>query len=372
MRRYVFAAGAVAASALLRLLLDPVFKDESPMLAFVVGVAVAALYGGRGPGLFATALSIVVGQYHFVGTRYTFVPTSSLEILRQVLFAFEGVVIAYLSGRLRDSLEQDKVLTESVQRHNDQLEAEVWRRTAELARSNAALETFAHTISHDIRTPLRSIRGLASIIEQDFAPHLPPDGREYTGRIAAAALRLEALVNNLMAYTRLGQGEIQPEPVSLDRLAEQVVRELTEEIRHDHVGVEVAPNLGSVMAHRDTLGLILANLITNGLKYVAPNRAPLVCVSAVPVGPMVRVAVRDNGIGVAEHDRERIFQPFERPHNRGVYPGSGLGLALVARGVERMGGRYGVNSDGESGSEFWIELPAVREGAPGASTDPAR
>jgi signal transduction histidine kinase len=367
MRRYAIAAGAVAASALLRLLLDPLFKGESPMLAFVVGVAVAALYGGRGPGFFATALSIVVGQYYFVGTRYTFVPNSNLEIVRQVLFAFEGVVIAYLSGRLRDSLEQNRVLTESMQRHNEELEAEVWRRTGELARSNAALETFAHTISHDIRAPLRSIRGLAGIIEQDFAPHLPADGREYTGRIAAAALRLEALVNNLMAYTRLGQGEIQPEPVSLDRLAE-----LTEEIRHDHVGVEVAPNLGSVMAHRDTLGLILANLITNGLKYVAPNRAPLVRVSAVPAGPMVRVAVRDNGIGVAEDDRERIFQPFERPHNRGVYPGSGLGLALVARGVERMGGRYGVNSDGESGSEFWIELPAVREGAPGASIDPAR
>jgi signal transduction histidine kinase len=372
MMRYVMAAGAVAASALVRQLLDPIFRDESPMLAFVVGVAVAALYGGRAPGLFATGLSIVVGQYYFVGTRGTFVPGSSLEIVRQALFAFEGLVISYLSGRLRDSLEENKVLTERVQRHNEELEGEVWRRTGELARSNEALETFAHTISHDIRAPLRSIRGFANIIEQDFAPHLPANGREYTGRIAAAALRLEALVNNLLAYTRLGRREIQPEPISLDRLAEQVVQELEEEIRQDHADVEVARNLGSVMAHRDTLGLILANLITNGLKYVAPDRPPFVRVSAVALGPMVRLAVSDNGIGIAENDRERIFQPFERLHNRGAYPGSGLGLALVARGVERMGGRYGVESDGESGSEFWIELPAAREGAAGASTDPAR
>jgi signal transduction histidine kinase len=371
-RCYVVAAGAVVASAFLRLVLDPVFGDESPMLAFVVGVAVAALYGGRGPGLFATAFSVVLGQYYFVGTRYTFVPNSTLEIVRQALFAFEGVVISYLSGLLRDSVEENRVLTERVRRHNEELEGEVRRRTGELARSNEALETFVHTISHDIRAPLRSIRGFANIIEQDFATHLPAGGREYTSRIAAAALRLDALVNNLLAYTRLGQREIQPEPVSLDRLTEQVVQDLDEEIQHDRAGVEVAPNLGSVMAHRDTLGLILTNLITNGLKYVAAGRAPHVRVSAVAAGPMVRLVVSDNGIGVAHEDRRRIFQPFERLHNRGVYPGSGLGLALVARGIERMGGHCGVESDGHNGSDFWIELPATWQGAADASTDSAR
>jgi signal transduction histidine kinase len=358
MGRYLIAIVAVAASGLLRLLLTPLLNNEAPMLAFVVGVAVAAILGGFGPGLLATGLSILVGEWFFIEPRYSLIPASTLEATRLGLFTFEGLVIAYAGGRVR--------------RHTKELDAEVLRRTLELERSNEALETFAHTISHDIRAPLRSIRGFAEIIEEDYAAHLPADGRDYTGRIAAAAHRLESLVNNLLAYTRLGRREIAAEPVAIDRLLQQVVHDMAEEVRQAGGRIETHGAFGAVLAHRETLALILTNLISNALKFVPRGTPPLVQVTGSLTGTLQRISVRDNGIGLAAADRARVFQPFERLHSRDVYAGSGLGLALVARGVERIGGRYGVESNAGGGSEFWLELPLVAGGADSGSTDPAR
>jgi signal transduction histidine kinase len=123
--------------------------------------------------------------------------------------------------------------------------------------------------------------------------------------------------------------------------------------------VEVEAELGEVLAHRDTTGLIFANLISNGLKFVPRDRAPRVRVGAQRRAGRIRVSVSDNGIGIAASDRTRVFQPFERLPTADVYAGSGLGLALVARGVERMNGCYGVDTNHEGGTDFWFELPAA-------------
>jgi K+-sensing histidine kinase KdpD len=372
MSRYLIAVAAVVGSALLRLILDPIFLTESPMLAFVVGVAVTSLYGGLWPGLFATVLSIIVGDYLFIEPRMTFGIWSTLDVTRMALFAFEGVVIAYLSGLRHESLEANRVLAEQIQRHNEQLDAEVRRRTAELQRSNEALETFVHTISHDLRAPLRSIRGFADIIREDFGAQLADKGCEYTERISGAVHRLEALVHNLLVYTKLQQHEITFETVSLDRIARDVLQDMADDIQRAGGRVEIDPNLGDVLAHADTLGLILINLISNGLKFVPHGRAPHVRIAAERRGRMIRVTVSDNGIGVARDDRARVFKAFERLQTQDAYAGSGLGLALVARGVERMNGTYGVEATDGSGSDFWFQLPAVLSEDSDGGSDLAR
>jgi K+-sensing histidine kinase KdpD len=355
---YLIAVAAVAASTLLRVLLDPIFITESPMLAFVVGVVVASLYGGMWPGLCATILSLVVGDYLFIEPRMTFGVWSTLDVARVTLFTFEGVVIAYLSGQRRDTLEANRVLAEQVREHNKELDAEVRRRTAELQQSNEALETFVHTMSHDLTAPLRSIRGFADIIQQDFAGSLSKKGRHYTDRIADAVHRLEVLTHNLLAYTKLPQREIAFEAVSLDRIVCHVVHDMDEDISRVAGRVDVASELGDVFAHRDTVGLIFANLISNGLKFVPCGRAPRLRIGAERRAGQIRVTVSDNGIGIQPHDRARVFHPFERLQTAEAYAGTGLGLALVARGVERMNGMCGVNSSNAGGSEFWFELPA--------------
>ena len=329
------------------------------MLLFVLGVSVAAVRGGLEAGIAATLLSIPVGFYLFVEPRYALLPTRVEDWARLVVFLVEGVIISVAAGR--------------VVREKARLEEIVGTRTSELRESNEALEGFAHTISHDMRAPLRSMRGFAEILEQEYADRLPPEAREFTGRIVAAALRLDELVNNLLAYTRLGHGTMTPEPVALKAVIDDALAQLAPEIASSHARVVVEYNaLGTVKGHRDTIAMMIANLISNAIKYVPRDRQPEVTLGCRRVDGHLRLTVRDNGIGIAAADRDRIFMAFERLHARDGYPGTGLGLAIVARGAERMHGRYGVDSDGSRGSEFWIELPAARTEARHVSPDPAR
>lgn len=240
-RPYLAAVVSVIAMAGVRQLLDPLLGRDAPMLLFVFAVVIASLRHGTAAGVVATILSLPVGAYLFIEPRYTFAPTRPEDIVRLVLFTIEGLAIAYAAG--------------SMQRHSRELEAEVERRTHdlraqanELQASNEALETFAHTISHDIRAPLRSIRTFGEILQEDFGTQLPDVARDYTARIAMAAQRLEELVNNLLAYTRLGRRAVPPEPVSLDRVVAAAVSHLEAEIRHAQASITIASQpLGAVV-----------------------------------------------------------------------------------------------------------------------------
>jgi signal transduction histidine kinase len=351
---------AVVASTVIRLLLDPLLGTDAPMLIYVLGVSLASVQAGVAAGVLATLISIPVGALFFIEPRAAFLPTRTEDYVRLVVFALEGLFIAYATGQLRGQVDEKLRLTEQVRRQNQALEAEVERRTAELQASNAALETFAHTISHDLRAPLRSIRGFSEILDEDFAATLPEEARGYTARIAAAAHRLEELVANLLAYTRLGRQGLSEEPVSLDRVVPAVLADMAGDIRHAQgaVTIETSP-LGVVRGHPDTIALMVSNLVSNALKFVQPGTHPRVAIATRRSGDYLRLSVRDEGIGVPAEDQRAIFAPFERLHSHQTYAGTGLGLALVARGAERMGGRYGVTSSGSSGSEFWVELPAT-------------
>ena len=326
------------------------------MLVYVLGVSMAAVQAGVRAGVLATVMSIPVGTLLFIEPRGAFIPTRSEDFVRLIVFALEGLFIAYATGQLRGHLDQNQRLAEEIRRHNEELESEVARRTIELQESNDALETFAHTISHDIRAPLRSIRGFAEALDEDFVAVLPAGARDYTSRVAAAAHRLEELVGNLLAYTRLSRRAIAHEPVSLDRIVAGVLAEMESDVRRAHGVITVgdAP-LGVVVGHADTIALMVANLVSNALKFVRPGVAPQVTIDSRSINGYVRLSVRDNGIGVPKEDQQAIFAPFERLHSHQEFAGTGLGLALVARGAERMDGRSGVLSDGVDGSEFWID-----------------
>ena len=365
---YVIAALAVAASTAIRQLIHPLLGRDAPMLVYVLGVSIAAVQGGMRAGILATLASIPIGTLLFIAPRGTLIPTRDEDIVRLIVFALEGLLISYATGQLRSRLDENRQLAEQVRRQNQELEEQVDRRTAdlhsqaaELQASNEALETFAHTISHDIRAPLRSLRSFSEIIQEDFAPQLPDEARLYTTRISAAAHRLEELVENLLAYTRLGRRAIPPEPVSLDRLMAIVLSHMQSDIRHAQATVSVGNSLGVVIGHADTLELMMTNLISNAIKFTRAGEPANVAIESARANGHIRVSVRDRGIGVRHEDQAALFEPFGRLHSSQDYPGSGLGLALVARGAQRMGGRVGVSSDGVDGSEFWIELPAAPE-----------
>jgi PAS domain S-box-containing protein len=261
----------------------------------------------------------------------------------------------------RDLTECRKRL-ERMQLHTIQVETrstELERLTSALQEANRAMETFAYSVSHDLRAPLRAMWGFAEALEEDYRDKLDEQGRRYTRSVMDAARRMDLLIEDLLAYSRVSRTEMELAPVDLEAAVREGVHEVCTGDRRCMKSITVTAPLPSVIAHRPTLMQVLTNLLSNALKFVAPETRPQVRVFAEARDPRVRLWVEDNGLGIAPEHQTRIFLPFERLHGSGPYPGTGIGLAIVRRGVERMGGAAGVDSEPGCGSRFWIELPAA-------------
>jgi PAS domain S-box-containing protein len=276
--------------------------------------------------------------------------------------AVEGVSIAVLDIHARKRAEatlRDLAAT---------LERRVEERTQALSETVAELEAFAYSVSHDLRAPLRSMEGFAQALLEDHAKNLGPQGRRYAERIAAAAQRMDGLIGDLLEYSRLSRTDVTLRPVDLLPAIDGAMADVRDAIEHLGATVEIVTPMPGVLASPPVLRQVVANLVGNALKFIPPGEAPRVKVWAEQRGPKntagprcVRLWVEDNGIGVAPEHQERIFRVFERLHADSVYPGTGIGLAIVRRGAERMDGSAGVegHADGSRGSRFWVELPAA-------------
>ncbi|MGN6370304.1 MAG: sensor histidine kinase [Phycisphaerae bacterium] len=257
---------------------------------------------------------------------------------------------------LRDITERKQNEAE-IHSLNRDLENRVVERTAELRQVNQHLEAFAYTISHDLRAPLRAMQGFSQALLEDYGPSLDETARSYANRIAAAAARMDLLISDLLEFSRLQRIDLPLSPTPLDAVVDQALQQLEADIRARQARVHIDRPLPSVTAHPRTLVQIVANLISNGIKFVAPEKVPTLTIKALPENGRVRLSVEDNGIGISPQHHERIFRLFERLHGTESYPGTGIGLAIVQRGIERMHGSCGVQSTPGQGSLFWIELP---------------
>jgi len=228
---------------------------------------------------------------------------------------------------------------------------------AELARSNAELTRFADAAGHDLSEPLRTMRGLAELLEHRHAAALDDEGRELVGHILSAGARGEALVQAILAYARVGgEQAIADEPVDAAACVADVVRSLGERIADSGATVSVA-DLPVVRGDADLLGQLFQNLLSNALRFRADDAPPRIDIGATPEGTRWRFRVADNGIGVAPEDRERIFELFTRLRPS-AYPGTGTGLAVSRRIVERHGGQIHVEDNQPAGSVFSFTLSA--------------
>lgn len=245
--------------------------------------------------------------------------------------------------------------------HAQTLEKLVAERTAYLRQTVESLEGVAYTIAHDLRAPLRALNGYAQILQEDYGSRMDEEGLEYLRNIATSAARMDGLINDLLSYARLSHSKIPFEPVNLDEELGRILRELESEIANRGASIDVNPPLGIVTANRTVLSQLIVNLLTNSLKFVKPNVRPKVEIwSEVHTEPsgrgVIRLFIRDNGIGISKEHQEQIFGLFQRLHDQQTYPGTGLGLAIVRKGIERLGGKVSVESTPGEGSVFTLEL----------------
>jgi signal transduction histidine kinase len=233
------------------------------------------------------------------------------------------------------------------------------QRVSDLVEVNKELEAFNYSISHDLRGPLRSMQGFASALLEECDGQLGEVGREYASRIVNSGRYMDTLLRDLLAYSRLTAAELALAPIDLTPLLAAVIEQLQTEIKDKGATIHVEPALDCVMGHAPTLRHVFGNLIGNALKFVDGSIKPRVTIFTESGGDRVRVWVEDNGIGIAAEHQSRIFGLFERLHSGPTYSGTGVGLAIVRKGAERMGGRVGVESKLGKGSRFWVELPSL-------------
>jgi len=229
---------------------------------------------------------------------------------------------------------------------------------AGLQRSNAELQEFAYMASHDLQEPLRMVSSYVQLLEQRYAEALDDDAREFIGYAADGAKRMAMLINDLLAYSRVGTRVKPRDPVDCEGVLEDILANLEVTIKESGARVTHDP-LPQVMADEGQLARVLQNLVGNALKFC--DQAPEVHVSAEKTDGQWRLAVRDNGIGIAPDQRENVFVVFQRLHRRDEYAGTGMGLAISKRIVERHGGRIWVDSEPGKGSTFTFTIPERKE-----------
>ena len=236
------------------------------------------------------------------------------------------------------------------------LERTVVHRTAQLCETVAQLEAFSYSISHDMRSPLRAMHGYAKALLDDYGTKLDPEGVDALQRIQRASHRLDLLIRDVLAYSKVAKGELDLKPIALAPLLDDVIRE-NPDLEKARSCIAISEPLHTVLAHEAYLTQCLTNLLENGLKFVAPGSVPKVQVSTEAVNGHICVSIADNGIGIHPDHHKRIFKIFGRVHPEKRYPGTGIGLAIVKKAVARMSGETGFKSEVGKGSRFWFTLP---------------
>jgi signal transduction histidine kinase len=252
-------------------------------------------------------------------------------------------------------LMRERILAElsAVRSAHASLEA----RTEDLQRSNSELEQFAYVASHDLQEPLRKVASFCQLLQRRYAGRLDAKADEYIEHAVDGAKRMQALINDLLAFSRVGRTAQQREPVSLGLLLAQAWANLAPEVRRTKATIEQG-ELPVVLGEATLLTAVFQNLISNALKFRG-DQPPRVSVSAQRDGRNWLFAFSDNGIGIEPEYADRIFVIFQRLHDRVTYPGTGIGLAMVKKIIEYHGGQIWLDTEAISGARFFFTLPML-------------
>ncbi|TVT56982.1 MAG: PAS domain S-box protein [Azoarcus sp. PHD] len=265
----------------------------------------------------------------------------------------EGTVVI---GTLLDVTER-KTAEARIRQLNADLELRVEQRTNELAALNDELETFAYSVAHDLKAPLRGIDGYSHLLLEDHVDRLDEEGRLFIGNIRAGVKQMARLIDDLLAYSRMERRSLQRTSVNLATVLRGILAEHAAEIDENQVHIDVDVSDISVEVDPDGLAQVLRNLVGNALKYSRQARPAKIRIVARAEGDWCHLFVRDNGIGFDMKFHDRIFDIFQRLQRAEDYSGTGVGLAIVRKAMQRMGGRVWAESAPGEGASFHLELP---------------
>jgi PAS domain S-box-containing protein len=243
-----------------------------------------------------------------------------------------------------------------LEEHTKNLERAVAERTAKLRESIEELESFSYSLSHDMRAPLRAITSFSEILELRFSDKLGREGKELLDRVISSAARLDRLIRDVLAYSQVTLAPIGREPLDPEKLIRQIIDEHPS-FQEPNAEIEIRAPLLGILGHEASLTQCIYNLLSNAIKFVPKGTKPHIQIWTEPFENCVRLWVEDNGIGIPAEAKDRMFLMFQRFHRSTEYEGTGIGLAIVRKAVDRMGGKVGVESEPGRSSRFWLLLP---------------
>jgi signal transduction histidine kinase len=279
------------------------------------------------------------------------------EVLAVAFLCLAGMVVAQEIGQRRRAEMEVRTLNADLERRVADRTAELSERAKELARSNSELQQFAYVASHDLQEPLRMVASFTQLLAKRYSEKLDDDAREFINYAVDGATRMQTLISDLLNYSRVGTQGKPLVPTDCDALLKRVVESIQFKIEESGAKIECDP-MPMVMADSQQLGQLFQNLLTNAIKFHG-EEPPHVWISAERIGIDWKISVRDNGIGISQEHSDRIFIIFQRLHTKTEYPGTGIGLAICKKIVERHGGRIWVEPSAGRGSTFCFTIAAA-------------
>ncbi|WP_051382568.1 PAS domain-containing sensor histidine kinase [Bradyrhizobium sp. Tv2a-2] len=364
--RYGLAVVSVAISTAAALLIQEYqFRDvELPVIVLVIGLV--TWYAGTGPAVVAVLLSSLTFNYFFAEPLYTFY-VSTRDIPYFLIFVLSAVVVASFSAvrrrieenlrhardRLQDELEWRQQRDAEIRKLNHELTL----RAAELVAANKELESFAYSVSHDLRAPLRHLVGYSELLQKHASGSLDDKGQKYLQTILEAAKRMGNLIDDLLAFSRIGRVESRTSDVDLQQLVKEVASEVGQQAKERKISWKIGA-LPACHGDPSLLRLVVVNLVSNAVKFTGTRSLAAIEIGAVNGNAdKIEIFVRDNGVGFEMQYVDKLFGVFQRLHRADEFEGTGIGLATVHRIIHRHGGTVRAEAALDRGATFYFTLP---------------
>jgi len=282
-------------------------------------------------------------------------PDNTIRLLQQELNETNHEVLL-LNLELEKRVDERTAELRATQAELQRTNSELLQLTFDLKAANKDLEAFSYSVSHDLRSPLRAIDGFARILLEDFAPQMPQEARRLVDTVSASARQMRQMIDDLLQFSRLGRQRLSRSQVSMSNLVSVVLNELRPEQADRHIQIQIR-DLPDCIADPSLLKHVLVNLLSNALKFTQHKPIAVIEVGSTQENGKTVYFVRDNGAGFDMQFADKLFGVFQRLHDQQEFEGTGVGLSIVQRIIERHGGRIWAEGEVDKGATFYFTIP---------------